>query len=626
MLVSFILVLKPISSFAEDEKSPEEYWAETGLSLQTVEKLYLNNENCYKSEANFSACMITIDEFGQRGWPEIMVKSVNSWKKDAILQKHAHILQTYGPVVIVQVDDDFMSEDDLYKIELEREALESSSSQEKKTAQQIYSLLHQERVTRSESLRGLYKESQSQKIDFDSVLSYVSSYVMANPGEASYVAGMLLNRYIGLAKDPHSRFAPKSENEKQMSSHGEEFYGIGAMVSIHKSEGIYGIQITPMEDSPADKAKLKKNDIITEIDGVSVRAIGDINDVVKKLKGPEGTSVQVKIFRKGEYLPQPIVVVRGKVETKVVSYRPLNSQGNIYGYIKLSQFTSGVCELVEKEINGHEKEVSAWVLDLRDDPGGYMHEATCIAGLFLSPDVVMKKESEFTLWVNGRISDSKGFWSVPVKTGKTILVVKNFEGTAFQPIPTKKMQVTRLPMVTLINGGSASASEILSGALQDYQRSWILGDRSFGKGTAQTVIDWSENPKITSIMTDLVFYQPSGRTNQIVGIIPDFKVPSSPEATEEDDFSAREENLYENYVAAPKKAWVSPRPEAQQKMENCMNSEGQAEKLYSKAQEEGTNGIQGDYRVLKAADALNCELKYNGGSGIDKQGFEESLR
>jgi carboxyl-terminal processing protease len=243
----------------------------------------------------------------------------------------------------------------------------------------------------------------------------------------------------------------------------------------------------------------------------------------------------------------------------------------------------------------------ALILDLRANPGGIVQEAVCMGGIFVGNQkiVEMKRFSDqATREVN---ENAPGHPYFPLDD----------EHTRFTTLP---FYTTDLPMVTLINGSSASASEILSGALQDYKRSWLVGDRTYGKASVQindkpfSITDQLplfEEPKMTLFSTEARFYQPFGRTNQIVGIVPDFSVDPIPHATEEQKFVLREADSYTNALPAVGAPWVNPRSAEIATISQCVKATGTAEKMYD-AHKDDT--IRGDFQVYSAEDILKCAL------------------
>ncbi len=249
-------------------------------------------------------------------------------------------------------------------------------------------------------------------------------------------------------------------------------------------------------------------------------------------------------------------------------------------YIRLRSFSNiaDCAEIAVSLVDLQQKGARGVILDFRGNQGGIVNEAVCIGNLFIGPETIVKEEA----------IDTKEVRSL----GK------------------KRDALTDLPMITLINAKSASASELVAGALQDYRRSWIAGERSFGKGTVQAPQDFA--PDGTNRILDVQikqtikrFYQPSGRTNQIVGITPDFPIDPKPNATEDDRFAIREVDLFDNALSSLGDPWLQPRPARVAKIQACARTRGTAQSKASPA----------DYQLSVAQDLLDCVIDLQGRSG-----------
>jgi C-terminal peptidase prc len=403
-------------------------------------------------------------------------------------------------------------------------------------------------------------------VDIGGILLATKSAMLGkDPGNEPLLAGEMSNAYLAAAMDPHTHVDPQQEMNDRMSQADQSFSGIGVVIS--ESAGQVVVQ-QMIEGGAAVAAGLQAKDIFLAINGESV--VGkDVSEVSSKVRGPEGTTVVLTIERKGH--PLTLQVKRAKVFTPNVSSKMVSDMGPKIGYIKLESFmdengctkiTSAITDLIMQGAQG-------FIIDLRGNGGGLVTEATCIGALFL-----------------GR---------------KLIVQEKTMDGKLTESLSGERSAMTNLPMATLIDSNSASASEILSGALQDHQRSLIIGDRSFGKATVQAVTPWTST--LMKAETVARFYQPSGRTNQIVGITPDIAVEPFPGATEDDKFALREADLYTNAVPALGKPWVQPRPKLMSEIRACMKAHGRADRLYAAGKD---RAIPPDYRLLAAEEALEC--------------------
>ena len=261
-------------------------------------------------------------------------------------------------------------------------------------------------------------------------------------------------------------------------------------------EGVIKV-ISPIVDSPAFKAGIKPGDYIIKIDKQYVQGI-ELKDAVKMMRGKPGTPIKLTIIRKGMTKPLMISVLREIIEIKSVKQRLLNNQ---FGYIRLTQFQSTTDKDMQAAIDDLKLkaggQLKGLILDLRNNPGGLLDSAIQISGAFLNK--IKNGKKEMIVYTQGRLPGSK-----------------------FTAMANAKDILNDAPMVVLINNGSASASEIVAGALKDNKRAIILGTRSFGKGSVQTVLPLDEKRGIK--LTTALYYTPSGVSIQAKGITPDIVV------------------------------------------------------------------------------------------------------
>ncbi len=285
--------------------------------------------------------------------------------------------------------------------------------------------------------------------------------------------------------DPHSSFMPPNVyKEMQIDTKGE-FGGLGIQISIKDN---FLTVIAPIEDTPAYKVGVKAGDKIIKINNESTKDMS-ILDAVSKLRGPKGTSVTITIVREGLDKPKDITIVRDIINIKSVKSRTIDSS---IGYVKLLQFQETTSSELEKALKSLEKEnINSLILDLRNNPGGLLNSSVDVTSQFLPPD-------KLVVYIKGRDKEKTEF---KTSNGK----------------PSYKYR-----MIVLVNEGSASASEIVAGALQDWERAVILGTQTFGKGSVQTVIPLSDGSGIR--LTTARYYTPKDRSIQTTGIKPDIVV------------------------------------------------------------------------------------------------------
>jgi carboxyl-terminal processing protease len=290
--------------------------------------------------------------------------------------------------------------------------------------------------------------------------------------------------------DPHSSYMdPKSFREIQVETRGE-FGGLGMEVTM---EGGLLKVIAPIDDTPAVKAGVMANDIITKLDNEPVHGL-TLNQAVEKMRGPVYTRIKLTIMRKGQDKAIEVTIIRGLIRVKSVRS---HNEGNDVGYIRITQFNEQTTDGVKKAISSLTKQLGAdkikgFVVDLRNNPGGLLDQAISVSDAFLD---------------KGEIVSTRG---------------RNAEET--QRFNARPGDLTKgKPVIVLINGGSASASEIVAGALQDHKRATLVGTRSFGKGSVQTIIPLGAG-KGALRLTTARYFTPSGRSIQAKGIEPDIEV------------------------------------------------------------------------------------------------------
>jgi len=297
--------------------------------------------------------------------------------------------------------------------------------------------------------------------------------------------------------DAHSAFMnKKSYKEMQISMDGE-FGGLGIVIGMR--DGALTI-ISPIDDTPAQKAGVQAGDIILKIGDKSTLKM-TIDEAVALMRGDAGTPIDITVVRKSESSPITIHIVRGIIKVKSVNAKTYN---NDILYLRITQFDNHVAEQLSKFILDHKGKTKGIILDLRNNPGGSLEQSIKTVDMFVD---------------NGVIVSQKG--------------KRKSEDSSFSA--TKEGTLTNVPMVVLVNGGSASASEIVSGALQDFKRAIIVGEDTFGKGSVQMLMPITLDKNEAIKLTIAKYYLPSGRTIQAVGVKPDIKVAFGKTPTGESD-------------------------------------------------------------------------------------------
>ncbi len=303
--------------------------------------------------------------------------------------------------------------------------------------------------------------------------------------------------------DPHSAYLDKKAFKELRESTQGKFVGLGIEVGM---EDGYVKVIAPIEDSPAYKAGLKPGDLITRLDSTPVKGM-TLDDAVKRMRGEPNTKITLTVARKDEDKPLLITITRQEIRVQSVKSKIVEPG---YGWVRVSQFQEPTVEDMAKKITAlyaQDPNMKGLILDLRNDPGGVLPGAIGVSAAFLPKDVPVVS-------TNGQIADSKA----------TYLARRDFYATRVNNDPLARLPeaVKKVKMVVLVNSGSASASEIVAGALQDYKRATVMGTQTFGKGSVQTIRQISADTAVK--LTTARYYTPNGRSIQARGIVPDLIV------------------------------------------------------------------------------------------------------
>ena len=328
---------------------------------------------------------------------------------------------------------------------------------------------------------------------FTTAISDVKKYYVEDIKDTTLFDNAIRGMLAGL--DPHSTYLDSEEYAELRSSTTGEFGGLGIEIG---SESGYLRIVSPIDDSPAAKAGLKPGDFIIKINNLSVQDM-DLRDAVNQMRGKPGTPVTLTIFREGKKMPFNVTVTREIIHVNSVKSRLLQPG---YGYIRIAQFQDPTLAAMQEAIatlikENNNQQLKGLILDLRNNPGGLLESAIEVSDSFL--DSASLGKDKLIVYTKGRIKGS------------------NMEAYA-----TPGDLLNKTPMIVLVNEGSASASEIVAGALQDHHRAIIMGMPTFGKGSVQTVIPLDANTAIK--ITTALYYTPNGRSIQAEGIQPDVLV------------------------------------------------------------------------------------------------------
>lgn len=345
--------------------------------------------------------------------------------------------------------------------------------------------------------------------------------------------------------DPHSAYIPPKEYAKFKEGINGEFSGIGIQIT---SESGFIKVISPIDNTPAFNGGVRAGDYITHIDGENVYQIS-IEEAAIKMRGKAGTNVKLSILRSGEEKPLEISLIREKIKSKSVTVK---IEGDI-GIIRIASFTGNTGLEVRDVILQMKDKIKGIILDLRNNPGGLMDQSILISNFFLDKGVkivsVKSKRKNETFSIKEAPKNPFAFFPICIKDKECVnFKIKQEEGETTFFSTGQNIIDKDIPIITLINQGSASASEIVAGALKDNQRSIILGEVSFGKGVVQTILPVYNGDKGAIKLTTSRYYTPSGASIQAAGIIPniiieDTKIIETKEVKFKNIFFQREENL-----------------------------------------------------------------------------------
>jgi carboxyl-terminal processing protease len=401
--------------------------------------------------------------------------------------------------------------------------------------------------------KGIYKNIE--------ILTEVLRQIEKNYVEPQKSQDLIYGAIKGMVKslDPHSSFMTKEEYSELMVETQGSFSGIGIEITV--KDRVLTV-VSPIEGTPADKAGLKAGDKIVKVGGESTFDMTLI-EAVKQIRGAEGTPVKLTIVRKGEEKPLEFSIIRGVIPLKSVRYYFLSPQ---IGYVRVSNFQGNTTKDLTAALEALEKkgDLKGLIVDLRNNPGGLLSQSIEVSELFLDSGVIVTTK--------GRGNSH------------------NIKASAHKDGPKRNY-----PIVVLVNGGSASAAEIVAGALQDNKRALILGSRTFGKGSVQTILPLSDGSGLR--LTTARYYTPSGKSIQSSGITPDlevrFEIGEKKEKKKTPEF-IREEDL-KGHIPL------------QEKKEKKKTNGDELNEKQKKAQEllEKDNQVRQAFRILKSWDIFS---------------------
>ncbi|MFA7388022.1 MAG: S41 family peptidase [Thiohalobacteraceae bacterium] len=355
---------------------------------------------------------------------------------------------------------------------------------------------------------GVFAERETQSVlpleelrSFSDVFARIKADYVETVEDKVLLENAIRGMLTGL--DPHSAYLDQEQfKELQVGTSGE-FGGLG--IEVGMEDGFVKV-IAPIDDTPAQRAGVQPGDLIIRLDETPVKGM-ILNDAVKQMRGKPGTDITLTIVREGEPAPLKITITRDVIKVQSVKQRVLEPG---FGYVRISQFQATTADNLAQAVDALKKEgkLRGLVLDLRNNPGGVLNGAVAVSDAFLDKGLIVYTE--------GRIADSR---------------------LRFNATPDDV--IGRAPMVVLVNQGSASASEIVAGALQDHKRAIVVGNRTFGKGSVQTIVPLNNGTAVK--LTTARYYTPNGRSIQAEGIVPDIELENVRLAEAESTFEVVKE-------------------------------------------------------------------------------------
>lgn len=386
-------------------------------------------------------------------------------------------------------------------------------------------------------------ETYKQLEIFSNVLSILQNNYVEEIDTREVLNGAIKGLLLSL--DPHSSYLPPEELRELQEETQGAFSGIGIEVTI--KDDLLTV-VSPIADTPADKAGLKANDVIIEIDGIKTKNMGAY-EAIKSLRGKPGTSVKISIHRKGWEELKEINIRRDIIPLQSVKFKTL-SPGFIYS--RITNFQSNTATDYKTGLAKARKEnpIKGVILDLRNNPGGLLHQAVNVADIFLSEGIIV--------YTKGRISD---------------------QDTVFSAHPNNPENT--FPLVLLVNEGSASAAEIVAGAIQAHKRGIIIGSQTFGKGSVQTIIPLPDGAGLR--MTTAKYYTPDDKSIQALGITPDVEVPFisciEPQAGDDNKTRVKEADLANHLPSSQADGEVET--EDHKELDQILNQDNQLRTAYN---------------------------------------------
>lgn len=583
-------------SEAELKALYEKKWAATGISLQTILDKSVLNE-CYHTKVKLAGCIGLINVLARSA--QSPAQLYNLLQSNAAGDRLTSQFERSVPINRTGWNLGLIKKTKKDKKKSSNSESEESAGPGVKPPATLAEFKKQMADDRAAFDKSLDLLLQNRDINFTKLFIDFASSLDRNESTEPVVASEAINAFLAAAYSPHTRVALKAEFKDSVKKGAQkEWIGIGVELNPrdtgNTSSGIIISRVIP--GGAAEVGGIQVYDKILEIDGDKVSGL-TIEGIVRKIRGKEGTVVTLSVDRSGSNLKIPLTrkkITIANFETRPLAVKSAKTQSSSskspVQYMIARQFNENLAAKVKEALLSPEGQLSkVTILDLRNNPGGLLNVAVELGGHFLGKKVITEIR--------------------PIYAGHP------------EPLVAEKDAVSTKPLIVLINGGSASASELDAGALQDHGRAWLMGLPTYGKGSVQTELLFpvgkgnpllfdlrqSSSSSLSILFTTALFYQPNGGTNQLRGIQPDFEVSVAPDAKAEDSFAMREEDLYGVIpVKNPPATAVSvERSNQKLALAQCMKSTGSASQVFSKK----GDWMKSDYQLLNALDLASCLIQ-----------------
>ncbi|HWU83436.1 MAG TPA: S41 family peptidase [Methylophilaceae bacterium] len=432
------------------------------------------------------------------------------------------------------------------------------------------------------------KDSKPQQLPLDDLRTFAevfgkvkSDYV--EPVDDKKLLSEAINGMLS-GLDPHSAYLDADAFKELQAGTQGEFGGLG--IEVGMEDGFVKV-VSPIEDTPAYKAGLKSGDLIIKLDETPVKGM-TLNEAVKRMRGKPDTNIVLTVLRKGESKALTFTLTRAVIKTQSVKYK-LSEPG--YAYVRITQFQEHTGEDLAKALKSlreqNKEPLKGLIVDLRNNPGGLLNAAVGVSAAFIP-------KGELVVYTEGRTEDAKmRLTANPENYAKG--------GARVDYLRDLPAEFKTVPMAVLVNGGSASASEIVAGALQDHKRAVIMGTQSFGKGSVQTILPMNNGTAIK--LTTARYFTPKGRSIQAKGIVPDITVEEAVVNTADQGMNLREADL-SHHLSNPKESEAPATEEPAKPMIPAPAMPDGKEKQFSEKPTPTEPGSKADYQFNQALNLL----------------------